>query len=140
MDIATKYVKVQNIKWSIQLWDIAGQERFIGLTRTYYKNALAAIVVFDITQRISLQNAKKWKNDVDDKIFLPNGNHIPAILFANKWDLIEQQPALRKFNDSELDEFCKENNFLGWFSTSAKTGKILKKLCNLSSVKLSLMS
>eukprot|EP01083_Nonionella_stella_P210105 760977_1 len=58
MDIATKYVKVQGIKWSIQFWDIAGQERFIGLTRTYYKNALAAIVVFDITHDKSLQHAK----------------------------------------------------------------------------------
>lgn len=127
MDIATKYVKVQEIKWSIQFWDIAGQERFIGLTRTYYKNALAAIVVFDITQKISLQNAKMWKKDVDDKVFLPNGDNIPAILLANKWDLIEQKPSLRKFDDQELDMFCKENGFLGWFSTSAKSGKNVKK-------------
>ena len=130
MDIATKYVKVQEIKWSIQFWDIAGQERFIGLTRTYYKNALAAIVVFDITQRISLQNAKRWKQDVDDKVFLPNGDNIPAILLANKWDLIEDNPSLRKADDQELAEFCKENGFLGWFSTSAKTGKNVKKAMN----------
>eukprot|EP01084_Bolivina_argentea_P084487 152769_1 len=127
MDIATKHLKVNDIKWSIQIWDIAGQERFIGLTRTYYKNALAAIVVFDITAKQSLANAKIWKEDVDDKVFLKNGENIPCVLLANKWDLIEKEPTLRKFSDDDLDEFCKENNFLGWFSTSAKSGLNIKK-------------
>ena len=63
---------------------IAGQDRFIGLAPTYYRHAVAAIVAFDITNASSLQNAKKWKTDVDDKVFLRNGDNIPVVLFANK--------------------------------------------------------
>eukprot|EP01083_Nonionella_stella_P040438 109740_1 len=126
MDIATKWVKVDQIKWSVSLWDIAGQERFIGLTRTYFKNALGAIVVFDITDRRSLRNAKKWKKDLDNKVFLPNGHNIPSILLANKWDLIEQNTSLRQYSDQELDEFCHDNGFMAWFATSAKSGKNVK--------------
>ena len=45
---------------------------------------MAAIVAFDITKATSLENARKWKLDVDDKVFLRNGDNIPVVLFANK--------------------------------------------------------
>ena len=84
VDFALKRVRVEENLLNVQLWDIAGQERFIGLAPTYYKHAVAAIVVFDITKRDTLENAKKWKADVDDKVFLRNGDNIPVVLFANK--------------------------------------------------------
>jgi len=130
MDIASKHVRVDNMTLKVQLWDIAGQDRFIGLAPTYYRHAVAAIVAFDITNASSLQNAKKWKIDVDDKVFLRNGDNIPVVLFANKWDLIEENPKTRQVDDGELDEFCHENNFIGWFSTSAKSGLNVKKGMN----------
>jgi small GTP-binding protein len=37
----------KNIK--LQLWDTAGQERYRSITKTYYRGALGALVVFDIT-------------------------------------------------------------------------------------------
>ena len=84
VDFSLKRIKIQNQQLNVQLWDIAGQERFIGLSSTYYKQAVAGIVVFDITNTETLKNAKKWKQDVDDKVFLPNGDNIPVVLFANK--------------------------------------------------------
>eukprot|EP00483_Globobulimina_turgida_P000876 UN00877 len=130
MDIASKHVRVDDMTLKVQLWDIAGQDRFIGLAPTYYRHAVAAIVAFDITNSSSLQNAKKWKTDVDDKVFLRNGDNIPVVLFANKWDLIEENPKKRQVSDTQLDEFCHENNFIGWFSTSAKSGMNVKKGMN----------
>jgi len=130
MDIASKHVRVDDMTLKVQLWDIAGQDRFIGLAPTYYRHAVAAIVAFDITSAVSLQNAKKWKTDVDDKVFLRNGDNIPVVLFANKWDLIEENPKKRQVSDTQLDEFCHENNFIGWFSTSAKSGMNVKKGMN----------
>merc|ERR1712113_510786 len=130
MDIASKHVRVDDMTLKVQLWDIAGQDRFIGLAPTYYRHAVAAIVAFDITNASSLQNAKKWKTDVDDKVFLRNGDNIPVVLFANKWDLIEENPKKRQVSDTQLDEFCHENNFIGWFSTSAKSGMNVKKGMN----------
>jgi len=130
VDFALKRVRVEENLLNVQLWDIAGQERFIGLAPTYYKHAVAAIVVFDITKRGTLDNAKRWKADVDDKVFLRNGDNIPVVLFANKWDLVEENDRNRTVSDDELDEFCHENHYVGWFTTSAKTALNVKKGMN----------
>lgn len=58
--------------------------KYIKYLQTYYRHAVAAIVAFDITKATSLENARKWKADVDDKVFLRNGDNIPVVLFANK--------------------------------------------------------
>lgn len=67
----------------LQLWDIAGQERYACLHRSFYKGAIGAIVVFDCTNQQSLEKAKVWKTDIDAKITW-HGKKIPTILFANK--------------------------------------------------------
>eukprot|EP01084_Bolivina_argentea_P008990 16825_1 len=132
MDIASKNVRVNEMILKVQIWDIAGQDenRFIGLAPPYYRHAVAVVVVFDITNSSSLQNAKKWKTDIDDKLFAKNDDNVPVILFANKWDLIEENPERRQVSDSELDAFCLENNFVRWFSTSSKSGMNVKKGMN----------
>ena len=52
----------------LQLWDIAGQERFGNMTRVYYKDAVAAFVVFDVTRAESFQAVQRWKDDLDSKV------------------------------------------------------------------------
>ncbi|KAG1144692.1 hypothetical protein G6F37_005581 [Rhizopus arrhizus] len=106
----------------LQLWDIAGQERFGNMTRVYYKEALGAIVVYDITRPQTFEGVTKWKRDIDAKVALPEawgGGQIPVILLANKTDLIQEGHG-QHANPAELDHFCKENGFIQWFETSAK--------------------
>jgi len=52
----------------LQLWDIAGQERFGSMTRVYYKEAVGAFVVFDVTRSATLEAVPKWKADLDSKV------------------------------------------------------------------------
>jgi len=130
VDFALKTVRVDQEILNVQLWDIAGQERFIGLTSAYYKHAVAALVVFDITNEKSLLNAVSWKADVDKKVFLPNGESIPVVLFANKWDLIQEDESARVLSDAHLEVFCRKHSFVGWFSTSAKSGLNIRKGMN----------
>ncbi|KAF8923110.1 P-loop containing nucleoside triphosphate hydrolase protein [Dissophora ornata] len=112
------------IQWSpdtvvrMQLWDIAGQEKFSGLTRVYYKEAVAALVVYDVTRPKTFEAVPKWKSDLDTKVSLPNGEPIPVVLLANKIDL--QEGGLAGFDAEEMDKFCEENGILKWFGTSAK--------------------
>jgi len=68
----------------LQLWDIAGQERFGSMTRVYYKEAVGAFVVFDVTRAGTLEAVPKWKADLDSKVALPDGRPIPTVLLANK--------------------------------------------------------
>ncbi len=54
------------------------------MARTYYKGASGVVIMFDLTERKTFEEAKGWKNDVDAKLALPNGDPIPSILVANK--------------------------------------------------------
>ncbi|KAF3420767.1 hypothetical protein E2986_09648 [Frieseomelitta varia] len=101
----------------LQLWDIAGQERFGNMTRVYYKEAVGAFIVFDVTRSATLDAVVKWKQDLDSKVQLPDGSPIPCVLLANKCD--QQKEGLVN-SPAKMDEYCKEKNFAGWFETSAK--------------------
>ena len=72
---------IGNTTVRLQLWDIAGtawlaaflsyqagQERFGNMTRVYYKEALGAIIVFDVTRVASFEAVQKWKADIDTKV------------------------------------------------------------------------
>ncbi|KAI8117159.1 Ras-related protein Rab-32 [Lucilia cuprina] len=101
----------------LQLWDIAGQERFGNMTRVYYKEAVGAFIVFDVTRSGTFDCVSKWKEDLDSKVQLPDGSPIPCILLANKCDQDKQGVVT---NTEKMDEYVKEHGFAGWFETSAK--------------------
>lgn len=86
------------------------------MTRVYYKEAVGAFVVFDVTRGSTFEAVSKWKHDLDSKVKLANGNPIPSVLLANKCD----QKKESSNNTALMDNFCKETGFLGWFETSAK--------------------
>ena len=54
------------------------------MTRVYYKEAVGAFVVFDVTRAATLEAVPKWKADLDSKVVLPDGRPIPTVLLANK--------------------------------------------------------
>ncbi|XP_072029951.1 ras-related protein Rab-38-like isoform X1 [Amphiura filiformis] len=101
----------------LQLWDIAGQERFGNMTRVYYKEAVGAFIVFDVTRVSTFEAVAKWKHDLDSKVQLPNGSSIPVVLLANKCDQAKEGLVN---NTSQMEEYCKDKGFIGWFETSAK--------------------
>eukprot|EP00030_Apusomonadida_sp_AF-17_P002068 a242_864.p1 GENE.a242_864~~a242_864.p1 ORF type:complete len:231 (-),score=100.22 a242_864:154-807(-) len=113
------------LEWSpntivrLQLWDIAGQERFGNMTRVYYKEALGAFVVFDCNAIKSFEAVERWKHDIDEKVKLADGGRIPVVLLANKCDMLEDLSQFHKTKE-EMDAFCEEHGFHSWFFTSAK--------------------
>ncbi|KAJ7397911.1 Ras-related protein Rab-7L1 [Pitangus sulphuratus] len=112
------------VQWSesetvrLQLWDIAGQERFTSMTRLYYREASACVIMFDVTNISTFSNSQKWKQDLDSKLLLPDGNPVPCLLLANKCDLSPWA-----VTREEVDRFSKENGFSGWVETSVKENK-----------------
>ena len=55
--------------------------------RVYYKDAVGAFLVFDVTRSDSFHAVEKWKVDLDSKVLLPDGRPIPCVLLGNKSDV-----------------------------------------------------
>lgn len=69
VDFALKQLEWGNTTLRLQLWDIAGQERFGLMTHVYYRETTGACIVFDCTSLKSFQAVRRWKVDVDEKVF-----------------------------------------------------------------------
>lgn len=93
------------------------------MTRVYYREAVGALVVFDMTRASTFQAVLKWKGDLDAKVALCNGYPVPAVLLANKCD--QQRHGLCA-KLPKLESFSKEQGFVGWYETSAKVWSTLR--------------
>ncbi|EQL00960.1 Rab5-like protein ypt51 [Ophiocordyceps sinensis CO18] len=114
-----------------EIWDTAGQERFASLAPMYYRNAQAALVVYDLTKPTSLVKAKHWVAELQRQA----SPGIVIALVGNKLDLAgESGPAegedaddgqgpgdARKVSTEEAQAYAEEERLL-FFETSAKTG------------------
>jgi len=119
VDFAVKDIDIDDgTQVTLQLWDVAGHERFGTMTRVYYKYAIAAVIVFDVSRPATFDAVIKWRDDVNSKVVLANDEPIPLILLANKCDI----PGVT-IDSPALDEFCKNNGFKAWFQTSAQENK-----------------
>ena len=73
-------------KIKIQLWDTAGSERFRSVNQFYFRNAGAALVVYDLTCANSLhQEATEWIKELKKNA----PEHIRIALAGNKTDMLE---------------------------------------------------
>ena len=114
----------RTIGWTINttirlhLWDISGQDRFSTLTRPFYRHADAAFVVFDASRPETFHNARRWKENLDEKVRLPCGARIPCVLLANKCDLPVKMACVE--DEAFMDAWTARYGFHGWSETSAK--------------------
>jgi small GTP-binding protein len=89
VDFANKRVQWNETTTAdVQLWDIAGQERFGSMTGVYYRESVGAIVVFDVTRGSTFEMCSVWKKDIDEKVRTADGEPVPTLLLGNKIDLL----------------------------------------------------
>ena len=115
VDFHLKQMEVNGKTVRLQLWDIAGQDRYGHISRVYYKNAVGAMLVYDVSRPTTFETVALWKEQIDQRVLLPNGEPIPVVLVGNKIDLEEHQ-----VDSEQLDRYCEEKGFCKWFDTSAK--------------------
>ena len=118
-------VKGKNVK--IQIWDTAGQEAFQAITRTYYKGAIGALLVYDITRKETFDHINKWLQEVK----LNGSKDICCILIGNKKDLEEN----RQVKYEEGKKLAEDNNLL-FLETSAKTAENVQECFTISAEKI----
>ncbi|CAI4050286.1 hypothetical protein N7582_004877 [Saccharomyces uvarum] len=114
----TKRISRNDEAIKFEIWDTAGQERFAPLAPMYYRNAQAALVVFDITNEQSFHKAQNWVEQLHERV----GNHIIIALVGNKIDLLSMQNVNRAVRIEVVEDLCQRENLL-YFETSAKTGE-----------------
>nr|XP_004924994.1 ras-related protein Rab-31 isoform X1 [Bombyx mori] len=61
-------ISVENARVKLQVWDTAGQERFRSMAPMYYRNANAALLVFDITSMQSFTAIKGWVKELQSNV------------------------------------------------------------------------
>lgn len=83
VEFATRSLKVDGKVIKAQIWDTAGQERYRAITSAYYRGAVGALLVYDVTRRPTFENALRWLNELRDHTD-PN---IVVMLIGNKSDL-----------------------------------------------------
>ena len=112
-DFKFKFVTLENGKTvKVQLWDTAGQERFRTIAKSYYKGAHGIILIYDVTNRKTFDNIRKWLNQIKDEA----SNKISIILVANKIDCEDE---IRTVTKEEGEELAKSAG-LPIFEASAK--------------------
>lgn len=126
-NINTDNIDDDGITVKFEIWDTAGQERYRSLASMYYRNANAAIIVYDITQLESLDKAKYWIKELQRQA---NKDTI-IILTGNKLDLNDE----RKISIDDVNEFTSIYNLLN-FEVSAKTGENVNQLFKDIAIKL----
>ncbi|MCJ1390789.1 hypothetical protein MMC18_003650 [Xylographa bjoerkii] len=123
-------------RMKLSLWDTAGQETYKSITRSYFRGASGALLVFDISRRATFDSVTAWLHDL--RQIAEEG--IVVILVGNKSDLASDslvaasphepnpgsgRPAENKraVSHAEATAWCRENGVLQYVETSAKSGE-----------------
>jgi len=110
VEFATKSIQVDAKTIKAQIWDTAGQERYRAITSAYYRGAVGALLVYDISKHVTFENVERWLKELRDHAE-PN---IVVMLVGNKSDLRH-----RRAVPTEDAMLFAENNNLAFIETSA---------------------
>ncbi|QHS73138.1 Rab family GTPase YPT32 [Saccharomyces paradoxus] len=104
VEFATRTIEVENKKIKAQIWDTAGQERYRAITSAYYRGAVGALIVYDISKSSSYENCNHWLTELRENA----DDNVAVGLIGNKSDLAH----LRAVPTDEAKNFAMENQML----------------------------
>lgn len=110
VEFQTRTLVIDNKTIKTQIWDTAGQERYRAVTSAYYRGALGAMLVYDITKRQSFDHVARWLEELRGHA----DNNIVIMLIGNKCDLRD----MRAVPEEDAKEFAQREG-LFFFETSA---------------------
>nr|AFK45144.1 unknown [Lotus japonicus] len=113
VEFQTRTVTINAKVIKAQIWDTAGQERYRAVTSAYYRGALGAMLVYDITKRQSFDHVARWVEELRAHA----DSSIVIMLIGNKGDFVDQRVVLSE----DAVEFAEEQG-LFFSETSALTG------------------
>jgi len=87
VDFASKYLSYNDRKIKVQLWDTTGNERYRAITSAYYRGAVGALVVYDITRKATFDHSRYWLEELQK--YSPHA--LKVLLVGNKLDKTEER-------------------------------------------------
>ncbi|XP_058202421.1 ras-related protein RABB1c-like isoform X1 [Rhododendron vialii] len=114
VELGARMITIENKPVKLQIWDTAGQESFRSITRSYYRGAAGALLVYDITRRETFNHLASWLEDARQHA---NAN-MSIMLIGNKCDLAHR----RAVSTEEGEQFAKEHGLI-FMEASAKTAQ-----------------
>jgi len=112
VEFGARMITIDGKQIKLQIWDTAGQESFRSITRSYYRGAAGALLVYDITRRDTFNHLTTW---LDDARQHSNSNMV-IMLIGNKTD----QESKRAVTKEEGEQFAMDHGLI-FMETSAKT-------------------
>lgn len=109
-----KELNVDGQKVMLQLWDFGGQERFRFLLESYVIGARGALLLFDLTRAMTLENLEQWVN-----ICRKEDPNLPILFLGSKADLVEDICVEEEY----IKEFKETFNLYDYLKISSKTGE-----------------
>lgn len=116
VEFATQEIEIEDKRVKIQIWDTAGQERYRAITKAYYRGALGAILLYDITETETFENLNKWINEIKTN----SAPDIKIMLVGNKKDLEDK----RSISMDVATKLAKEHS-MAFLEASAKSGDLV---------------
>ena len=110
VEFATKTMEVEGKTVKAQIWDTAGQERYRAITSAYYRGAIGALLLYDVTSSLTFQSLNRWLQELRENA----DSNIVVMLVGNKCDLAEN----RAVSTDEGMGMAKQENLL-FIETSA---------------------
>jgi Ras-related protein Rab-2A len=112
VEFGARMIKIEDKPIKLQIWDTAGQESFRSITRSYYRGAAGALLVYDITRRETFNHLNRWLEEARQ-----HGNpDMVVMLIGNKSDM----EAKRQVSFSEGEKFANDHGLI-FLEASAKT-------------------
>eukprot|EP00469_Lotharella_globosa_P005857 CAMPEP_0167792476 /NCGR_PEP_ID=MMETSP0111_2-20121227/12582_1 /TAXON_ID=91324 /ORGANISM="Lotharella globosa, Strain CCCM811" /LENGTH=214 /DNA_ID=CAMNT_0007685399 /DNA_START=60 /DNA_END=704 /DNA_ORIENTATION=- len=113
VEFGARMITIEKQLIKLQIWDTAGQESFRSITRSYYRGAAGALLVYDITRRDTFNHLTQWLKEARQ-----NSSHqdMVIMLIGNKKDLDMR----RQVSYKEGEQFAQQNGLI-FLETSAKT-------------------
>ncbi len=110
----------------LSLWDTAGQETYKSITRSYFRGASGALLVFDISRKNTFLSVTSWLHDL--RQIAEEG--IVVVLVGNKSDLAsastvsdQGEDNKRQVTREEAEGWCRQNGVMRYIETSARSGE-----------------
>ena len=112
VEFGARMISVNDKSIKLQIWDTAGQESFRSITRSYYRGAAGALLVYDITRRDTFKHLGRWLEEARQH----SQSNMIIMLIGNKNDLEHR----RAVSTEEGKAFADEHGLV-FMETSAKT-------------------